>query len=240
MINKIKRIVKENREKQSEIIGLSKELLWANVYHDSIRGKDYLEKLPLNIGRWAGNYAFFYLLNRIMHDARPERILEFGLGESSKFISVCLENNLKKGSHHIIEQSDEWLSDFSSKFKLGTYSTVTICPLVQKNIFGFEVNCYNLLENQIQEKYDLYLIDGPFGSPRFSRFDAIMLAEKLTVSDEFIMIVDDSNRQGEKDTINELCKLFKNKNIKIYQQIFKGEKQTWIVTTQKYRFLTSI
>ncbi|OOV18376.1 hypothetical protein [Flavobacterium sp. LM4] len=240
MIKIIKKIVRENRKKQSEILALTQEVLWANIYHDSIRGKEYLEKLSLNIGRWAGNYPFFYLLNRIMHDAKPERILEFGLGESSKFISVCLENNLKRGIHQIIEQSDEWNSDFNSKFKLSSFSDVAVCPIKQKTINGFEVNCYDLLENHIHEKYDLYLIDGPFGSPRFSRYDVIMLAEKLTASDEFIMIVDDSNRQGEKDTINELCKLFKNKNIKIYQQVFHGEKQTWIVTTQKYRFLTSI
>ena len=25
--------------------------------------KEWLEKTPLNIGRWAGNYAFFYVLN---------------------------------------------------------------------------------------------------------------------------------------------------------------------------------
>ena len=29
----------------------TKELEWAHIYHDSIRGKEWLENLPLNVGR---------------------------------------------------------------------------------------------------------------------------------------------------------------------------------------------
>jgi hypothetical protein len=36
-----------------------KELDWANVYHDSIRGKSYIENLSLNIGRWLVITLFF-------------------------------------------------------------------------------------------------------------------------------------------------------------------------------------
>ena len=43
----------------------TKEIEWAHIYHDSIRGKKPIEELGLNIGRWAGNYSFFYVLNRI-------------------------------------------------------------------------------------------------------------------------------------------------------------------------------
>ncbi len=44
MIKKFIELVRENRRNQKEIIRYAKELNWANVYHDSIRGKDWLEK----------------------------------------------------------------------------------------------------------------------------------------------------------------------------------------------------
>ena len=58
-IKKIKKLFVKNEE----VLLLAREMEWANYYHDSIRGIDFIEKLNLNIGRWAGNYTFFYLLN---------------------------------------------------------------------------------------------------------------------------------------------------------------------------------
>ncbi|MEZ0130278.1 hypothetical protein AB9T88_11140, partial [Flavobacterium sp. LBUM151] len=66
MIRRIKQLIKENKERQNRIIAQNEELLWASVFHDSIRGKKGIEDLSLNIGRWAGNYSFFYVLNRIL------------------------------------------------------------------------------------------------------------------------------------------------------------------------------
>ena len=68
MISKVKEYLKELRDTNREILLHSKEIEWAHVYHDSIRGVKWIENQPLNIGRWAGNYTFFYLLNRVLHD----------------------------------------------------------------------------------------------------------------------------------------------------------------------------
>ena len=89
----------------TRILHQSLEIEWAHVYHDSIRDKPYLQNLSLNIGRWAGNYAFFYLLNRILFETKPKRILELGLGESSKLISVYIENILVNSEHLIFEHN---------------------------------------------------------------------------------------------------------------------------------------
>ena len=110
MIKKIKSLINDFRENNKNIISLlqlnhiqSKELEWAHIYHDSIRGKKHIENLSLNIGRWAGNYSFFYVLNRILNDYKPEKILDLGLGESSKLISTYLEHYLPNSTHTIVE-----------------------------------------------------------------------------------------------------------------------------------------
>ena len=45
-----------------------KEILWSSIYHDSIRDKEWLNKLSLNVGRWAVGYPFLYILNRVLSD----------------------------------------------------------------------------------------------------------------------------------------------------------------------------
>lgn len=240
MIKKIKAIIRENRENQAYIIRQNQELVWAHVYHDSLRGKTYLENLPLNIGRWAGNYPFFYLLNRIMSDAKPQRILEFGLGESSKFISACLQEDLPSTTHQIVEQSSKWATAFTNQFTLNEFSKISICPLVIKKINDHDVNCYEGLTDVVAGTFDFYLVDGPFGSPHYSRYDILSMAERLSSSDEFIIVIDDFERVGEKETSQALIALFDVKEIKTYTQVYTGIKEVWVLSTSKYRFMTSI
>lgn len=240
MIKRIKRVVSELRNNQKKIISLNNELLWANIFHDSIKGKPHLEKLSLNIGRWAGNYAFFYVLNRILNDYQPNRILEFGLGESSKFVSVFLEHDLPSSNHLIIEQSEDWEKSFNMRHKLSKNSKVVICPLEQRMIKGFASNFYKDLDSIVGKAFDLYIVDGPFGSKNFSRYDIVNLMQRMEQNDEFIIILDDFNRKGEKDTFYSLLDLFKEKNILIYTANYSGEKDVMVLGTNKYKFITTL
>lgn len=240
MFKRIRFLIRENRKLHKNNLLQLKELEWAHVYHDSIRGKDWLEKTPLNIGRWAGNYAFFYVLNRILNDCKPKRILEFGLGESSKFVSAYLENVLTKSKHLIIEQDINWFKSFKDIFQLSMRSRVVICPLIKKNIHNFEVNCFEDLTNHINQKYDLYIVDGPFGSKHYSRYDIVTLAKNFDIIDEFIIVIDDFQREGEQETVKELLSVFKGKGLTIYQGIYTGNKSVCVITTEKYKHLKSL
>lgn len=215
------------------------ELEWANIYHDSIRGKEWLTGLPLNIGRWAGNYTFFYVLNRILMDYKPKRILELGLGESTKFISAYIDHYLLDSNHTVVEQDKEWMKIFLEKNKLSSRSSLICCPLVKVSFQGSEVNTYEGFENKVQDKFDFYLIDGPFGSPRNSRRDILNLLTKLNTDDQFIVLMDDTNRIGEQDTLQEIISILKRNNIPLYIGEYEGVKKLTIIATEKYRFSTS-
>ena len=240
MLKRIKSIIRENRQLQKENLLQLKELEWAHVYHDSIRGKEWLNILPLNIGRWAGNYAFFYVLNRILSDFKPEKILEFGLGESSKFVSTFLENELLNTNHQIIEQDIKWFDSFKDKFQLSTRSKVAICPLYKRNILDYEVNSYKGLKEVVKQNSDLYIVDGPFGSQHYSRYDIVELATSFTKNDEFIILIDDYQRIGEKETVQELLRLFKEKDIIIYFGEYSGNKSVYVLGTEKYKSIKSL
>jgi hypothetical protein len=239
MIKKIVSKIKKHFKLQEDILLQGKELEWAHNFHDSIRGIEFIEKLNLNIGRWAGNYAFFYILNRILNEYKPKNILELGLGESSKFISTYLDCMLKDSTHTIIEQSLEWQQYFCGRFKLSKRSHVLTYELVQKNVKEFKVNSYANLDAIVDEKYDLYVVDGPFGSANYSRYDIISLVQNLNKDDEFIILLDDYNRKGEQETFNELLTLFKNKSISVFHKIYVGKKSVAVLTTKKYNYATS-
>lgn len=239
MIKKIKNLVNENRKLHQENLKQIKELEWAHIFHDSIKGKPWLENLSLNIGRWAGNYPFFYVLNRIMNDYKPKSIVEFGLGESSKFISTYIKNELHNTTHQILEQSEDWHRAFNERFELHSNSMVQICPLVIKQINGHEVNCYSEIDELLKKKYDLYIVDGPFGSKHFSRYDIVNFAKEFTNDKQFIILLDDTQREGERETLNELKQIFIGKNIAFHEKEFEGNKNFYILATDKYKYSTS-
>lgn len=240
MIKRIKKLIADNKIRQQKIISQNDELIWASVFHDSIKGIKGVENLPLNVGRWAGSYPFFYVLNRILQEYQPKKILEFGLGESSKFISTYLQHHLLESEHIIIEHDAKWKLNFQTNFILSSRSIVHELPLIKKNYKEFEYNGYENIENAISNKFDLYIVDGPFGSPNYSRFDIFVLAEILSDQDDFILIMDDYNRNGEKQTVEELLSLLKSKKINIYTAKYSGVKSLFVIATEKYKYVTSL
>lgn len=217
----------------------TKEIEWAHIYADSIREKKYLQSLPLNVGRWAGNYSFFYILNRVLNDYKPKNILDLGLGESSKFISTYLDNYLIESNHTIVEQDQNWITAFNDKFTLSPRSKIIYLELSEKHIKGHNVNCYDRFSDQIKDNFDLYIVDGPFGSDRYSRYDIVDLVENFSVDREFIIIMDDSDRQGEQDTINDILNILRIKGVIFYIGVYTGNKQNTIIASEKYKFATS-
>jgi hypothetical protein len=246
-MNKIKAIINEFRAndkqfrlKLSELENQNREIEWAHIYHDSIRGKKWIEELPLNVGRWAGNYSFFYVLNRILSDYKPKKILDLGLGESSKVISTYIENYLTESSHMIVEQDNNWIDSFQERFKLSPNSKIIHCPIDTKEVNGFDVNLYQDFNKKIIEKFDLYIVDGPFGSERFSRYDIISLVERIDKEDQFIIMMDDTHRIGEQDTLNDIKKCLSSRDIKYYLGEYRGNKTVTLIASEKYKFSTSL
>lgn len=225
------RILEQNRE----IILQNKEIIWAQIFHDSIKGKPVLENLPLFVGRWAGNYTLFYVLYRILNDFRPERILELGLGESSKFISVFIQAYLANSTHLIIEQDEIWKNNFVENFDISNNTEIFVSPLKIENVQNNKVKVYSSLNKVLNQKFDFYLIDGPNGSEKYSRYDAFKIAKQFNPEDNFILLIDDFEREGEKDTVNLIRSEFQKKKIEFYMAEYTGLKSVLVIGSKKYK-----
>jgi hypothetical protein len=240
IFKKLRYLVTELRINNEILKSQNEELEWAHIYHDTIKDRGWLKNLAISPGRWAGNYSFFYVLVRILSEYKPNNIIEFGLGESSKIISSFLANELQNSKHLIVEQDKNWIKEFKSRFKLSENSAIIHLPLATKTINTFTVNIYADIIEKVKDIFDLYVIDGPFGSENFSRYDICLLAEKLNVNDDFIIIIDDYQRRGEKETAANLVNQLTQKGIKIYTGIYKGNKSQIVLATEKYRFVASM
>ena len=218
------------------------ELEWAHVFHDSIRGKPWLQSLPLNIGRWAGNYSYFYVLCRLLNDYQPAKIIEFGVGESSKVVSAFLENQLLESQHLILEEDQQWATAFASRFTLGERSEIKLLPIEEKQTSdGVPYNGYGEIETLVgNAKYDLYLVDGPKGSSHCSRYDIVVAMEACEPGDEFIVVIDDHNRPGEQETAERLQQLLRDKGLTIFSGQYIGNSSQIVIATPKYRFATTL
>jgi len=149
----------------SEIKKLNEEILWAFNYSDSIRSSSKMMTNSLNVGRWAGNYTFFYVLTRVLLDSKPSKIIEFGLGESTKHISTYLEEQVNINIEHVVIEHDQnWIESFKERFPLTPKTKIIRLDLCTIRIENHDSIGYTDIDKILDIPYHLYVIDGPFGS----------------------------------------------------------------------------
>jgi hypothetical protein len=238
-IESIQNLISLNREKINELEKKIDEIYWANVFNNSINNSQWLKIKTFNPGRWAAGYQMLYILYRVYDIIKPQNIIEFGLGESSK-ISYQYYKTQKAINYIIIEHDKEWLNFFPTDL-FDIKPNTTLLELETTTINNYKTIIYkDLIKTIKNRKFDFIIIDGPFGSEHFSRHQMIDLLNNNNISDDFILLLDDYNRQGEKETINEFLILLDKKGIEYYTGIYSGIKDTFLICSKKYRFLTSL
>ena len=89
------------------------------------------------------------------------------------------------------------------------------------------------------EKYDLIMVDGPYGSEHYSRSQLIDLVRD-NLAKHFCIILDDYERGGEKETIIEVTKVLDAKRISYKQMVYSASKQHCLVCSSDLGFLTTL
>ena len=233
---KMNKLVEDNKK----ILEKLEELEWAHVFHNSISSNKSYGQVILHPGRWAANYSFLYILLRVLNDVRPSKILEFGLGESSKLISTYAEQNKDLVRYDIIEHDKNWVSSFQSRFRMTEKAKLEIFKLTNKKINSCDVFVYDQLCYKNYVEYDMYIVDGPFGSEKYSRIEIYEIFKLKKKEDDFIIIFDDYNRDGEKQTIELLMEYLRNNKIDFYCARFNGVKSQFVMTSSRYKEVLSI
>lgn len=223
---------------------ISKEINYALIFNDTIRESDWLKRRNFSLNNAASNYSFMYTLFRVLDEVKPMKILELGLGQTSK-MTTQYANAFSDSSLTIVEDDQIWIDNFSNNFVISDNIDIVqrdTEKFIYENTENFRYA--NLEEIVKDEKFDLVVIDGPLGyvmDPEpceldYSRSNIWNLIDNL--AEDFVIIMDDHDRQGEKNTIIHLEELLKERGITFYNFKSTGLKEQYVICSEKYRYVS--
>ena len=234
-LNKISKEIKDGKRYAAEAV-------WAGVYHDTIIDSTWLSNKKFSPGRWAIGYPVMYVLYRVLDEFRPRSILELGLGQSTKMISQYVAAN-EAVIHKVVEHDTRWINFFKNGNQISEQTEIIQKDLTEANLNGKEhIRCYEDFEKDIVPgKYDLIFIDAPIGGdmPDYARIDILKIIPQ-SLKKSFVIILDDFNRSGEKNMVNELLTILDSEKIQFHKGIYAGEKEVLLITNEENSFLCSM
>ena len=222
---------------------ISEETLWAEIFNSAICDSSWLHNRGFCPGRWAAGYPFLYLLYRTLDELRPSRILELGLGQTTRMIAQYADAN-GSASHIVVEHDKKWGDFFLKNRTLPNNSELCYLPLSQSGVYkdDRQVVVYEGFRERFQDcQFDLIVIDGPFGflAKQYSRVDVLEIMPEC-LADPFAILMDDSERPAEKRTISEMRALLDANGIPHKSGAYNGTKSTTIITSESTGFLCSL
>lgn len=218
------------------------EGVWADVFHDTIRGSQWLTNTTFSPGRWAVGYPYLYAMYRVLNEFHPKRILELGLGQSTRMIAQYTASHV--GVEHIVVEHDpEWIHFFSQDFSLPASTRIL---QLEREMVPYEeaqqVRVFRGFREALEGKqFDFISIDAPLGGDmkEYARIDVLRMMPGC-LSRDFIVMVDDAQRPGEQHTVAAMEKCLQEHGIAYQRGGYNGKKDTVLLCSQSVGFLSSM
>lgn len=111
------------------------ELIWANVFHDSIKGYKWLdiENFAIYPGRAAVGYNYFYVVFRVLNEFKQKNILETGLGQSSRLLGQYVKTH-EGCRHDIVEHDPNFAKVSQENFNFSPASKFNVVPIKKSTL----------------------------------------------------------------------------------------------------------
>lgn len=225
---------------------LYKELQYAFVFDDTIKGSEWLDNQHFSLINSAANYSLAYSLYRILNDAKPKNILELGLGQTTKLTTQYV-NHFNDSKLTVVEGDKEWIDLFTESLDINDNTQILNLDLESFTYQDDEtIRFKGFLEALGDQKFDLIIIDGPQGFIMDSENNVIELNYSRTnvwqlipqnLADDFIIIMDDFNRVGEQNTFEHIRELLNENNIEFYEYNSWAFKTQHALFTENYKYI---
>ena len=249
--NKTSEIIKNQKRELSKLnksVDINSELRYAFVFNDTIRESQWLKRKDFSLINSAANYSLMYSLYRILNDAQPKNILEMGLGQTSK-LTTQYANHFDDVKLTILEGDPVWIDVFSENLNVTDNISISHMELEEFEYYNTKsIRFKDVLDVVGDEKFDLIVIDGPQGFFEddngrhlldYSRTNIWQLIPD-NISEEFIIMIDDFNRKGEKRTFKRVKELLNENDIEFYDYTCKGIKHQYAVFSENFRYISWI
>ena len=230
-----------------------KDLYYGQLFNQVTLNSKWLCDKSFAPGRMAVDYCYLYTMYHALNVVEPTNILDVGLGQTSRMLAQYAKwrNNSGEGknvNHLIVEHDPDWIDFFMKQY--GSDYDIYQIPLlinvpfqISDKIIVKEANIYDGFDKWLstKDKFDFVSMDGPFGNKKYSRPQMMELLYQDRLKDDFVIMVDDVQRKGEQNTIRLfLDELNKRKDGFYSVKIYNGSKKHCVITTAKFKFLTTL
>jgi hypothetical protein len=145
--------------------------------------------------------------------------------------------------HSVVEHDPEWIAFFQHDFELSPSSRVVqldreMVPYKDEE----EVRTFaGFAEAFAEKKFDFICIDAPLGGDMkdYARIDVLKLLPDCLM-DDFIILLDDTNRIGETHTLEEVAIALQKAGIEYHVGHYEGDKKTSVICSSSMKFFSSM
>ena len=218
------------------------EAVWAQIFNNTISESLWLKDKTFSPGRWAVGYPYLYGMYRVLNETRPKRILELGLGQSTRMIAQYAAA-FQDVEHIVVEHDPEWVEFFCNDFPLPKNTKVV---MLEREMVPYKdaeaARVFKGFKETFQgQKFDFISVDAPLGGDmkQYARIDVLHLIPD-GLGENFVIMVDDCNRIGENNTVKEIENKLIELNIPISVGKYCGRKDCSLVCVKKFTFLTTM
>lgn len=218
------------------------EAVWAQIFNNTISESLWLKDKTFSPGRWAVGYPYLYVMYRVLNETRPKRILELGLGQSTRMIAQYAAA-FQDVEHIVVEHDPEWVEFFCNDFPLPKNTKVV---MLEREMVPYKdadaVRVFKGFKETFQgQKFDFISVDAPLGGDmkQYARIDVLNLIPD-GLGENFVIMVDDCNRIGETNTVKEIQQRLADYQIGHQTGWYQGEKISVLICPVRMGFLCSM
>jgi hypothetical protein len=208
-----------------------KEVIWLQRLQLRLLSKTSI--IDIKVGGWSLGPAGTFLLTEVLGTKRNLKVLEFGLGESTKLIGTY--GDVKE--HLVLEHNIDWVNQWKNTRENTPNDSPEI--IVTPMLSDSRGSKYDLQHLEIGDDFNFYLIDGPFGAKRNSRNNIVDIIKGWDEHKDFIIFIDDIHRIGELQTFIKVKRKLKEKGISFRSKKFFDRKAIGVICSEGNWAITS-
>lgn len=192
-----------------------------------------------------------YVVSRLLNEVRPGKILETGLGQSTRLIGSYVKWREKQTQieHIVVEHDPSWIDVFCGDFETGGSTRICQRDLVQMQIRNpvSQQACATWMYQDFEpllrgKKFDFISLDGPYGTNEpggFSRVDILALLPQC-LEPRFCLVMDDYERHGEQNTVNCIRAALRESGIAFAETVYRGEQDLYLIASADLKYLCTL
>ena len=149
----------------------------------------------------------------------------------------------REAEHFVVEHDPAWISFYKKEYPISKQTDIvqleiTFVPYKEAE----SVRVFSGFKERFAERrFDFILVDAPLGGDmkQYARIDILSILPEC-LCESFTILVDDTQRPGESNTINEICSLLDVAEIKYKRRDYSGEKACTVICSTDNAFLCTL